>query len=67
MPDGMFGALPKAPEIKYDPEGAKKLLAEAGYPNGFEMTLSSTNDRYVNDGQVAQAVAQYLALSLIHI
>ncbi len=61
MPDGMFGALPKAPEIKYDPEGAKKLLAEAGYPNGFELTLSSTNDRYVNDGQVAQAVAQYLA------
>lgn len=59
MPDGMFGALPKAPEIKYDPEGAKKLLAEAGYPNGFELTLSSTNDRYVNDSQVAQAVAQY--------
>lgn len=61
MPDGMFGALPNAPEIKYDPEGAKKLLAEAGYPNGFEITLSSTNDRYVNDSQVSQAVAQYLA------
>jgi len=60
MPDGMFGGLPQAPEIKYDPEGAKKLLAEAGYPNGFEMTISSTNDRYINDGQIAQAVAQYL-------
>ena len=59
MPDGMFGALPKAPEIKYDPAAAKKLLAEAGYPNGFELTLSSTNDRYVNDSQVSQAVAQY--------
>ena len=59
MPDGMFGALPKAPEIKYDPVAAKKLLADAGYPNGFELTLSSTNDRYVNDSQVAQAVAQY--------
>lgn len=59
MPDGMFGALPQAPEIKYDPEGAKKLLAEAGYPNGFELTISSTNDRYVNDAQVSQAVAQY--------
>jgi len=61
MPDGMFGALAKAPEIKFDPEGAKKLLAEAGYPNGFELTLSSTNDRYINDGQVVQAVAQYLS------
>nr|WP_092004051.1 ABC transporter substrate-binding protein [Polaromonas sp. OV174] len=61
MPDGMFGALPKAPEIKYDPEGAKKLLAEAGYPNGFELTLASPNDRYINDSQVTQAVAQYLS------
>lgn len=61
MPDGMFGALPKAPEIKYDPVAAKKLLADAGYPNGFELTLSSTNDRYVNDSQVAQAVAQYFS------
>ncbi len=61
MPDGMFGALPKAPEIKYDPEQAKKLLAEAGYPDGFELTLSTTNDRYINDSQVAQAVAQYLS------
>jgi peptide/nickel transport system substrate-binding protein len=61
MPDGMFGALAKAPEIKYDPAAAKKLLAEAGYPDGFEITLSSTNDRYINDGQVAQAVAQYLS------
>src|SRR3546814_7916875 len=43
------------------PEGAKKLLAEAGYPDGFELTLSSTNNRYVNDGQVTQAVAQYLS------
>jgi len=61
MPDGMFGGLADAPEIKYDPEGAKKLLAEAGYPDGFELTLSTPNDRYVNDGQVAQAVAQYLS------
>jgi len=61
MPDGMFGALPKAPEIKYDPEGAKKLLAEAGYPDGFELTISTTNNRYINDAQIAQAVAQYLS------
>ncbi len=60
LPDGMFGALPHAAELKYDPAGAKKLLAEAGYPDGFSLTLSATNDRYINDAAVAQAVAQYL-------
>lgn len=60
MPTGMFGSLDKPTEIKFDPEAAKKLLAEAGYPQGFELTLTTTNDRYINDGQIAQAVAQYL-------
>jgi len=61
LPDGMFGTLPHPPELKYDPEGAKQLLAEAGYPNGFELAISSTNDRYINDAQISQAVAQYLS------
>jgi peptide/nickel transport system substrate-binding protein len=61
LPTGMFGTLPNPPVIKYDPAAAKKLLAEAGYPNGFQLTLSATNDRYINDGQITQAVAQYLA------
>ena len=60
MPDGMFGSLDKPEEIAFDPKRAKELLTEAGYPNGFELTLTSTNDRYVNDGQIAQTVAQYL-------
>jgi peptide/nickel transport system substrate-binding protein len=51
---------PSKPEA-YDPEGAKKLLAEAGYPNGFAITVSAPNDRYINDDQVAQAVAQMLS------
>ena len=34
---------------KYDVEAAKKLLADAGYPQGFELTLDCPNDRYVND------------------
>ena len=41
---------------KYDPEGAKKLLAEAGYPNGFNLKLECPNDRYVNDEAICQAV-----------
>jgi peptide/nickel transport system substrate-binding protein len=41
-----------------DLEGAKKLLAEAGWAKGFGVVVNSTNDRYPNDGQVNQAVAQ---------
>jgi len=44
----------------YDPEGAKKLLSEAGYPNGFALTIHGPNDRYINDEQVVQTVAQFL-------
>jgi peptide/nickel transport system substrate-binding protein len=40
--------------IKPDPERAKKLLAEAGYPNGFEFQLSCPNNRYVNDEEICQ-------------
>jgi peptide/nickel transport system substrate-binding protein len=47
--------------MPYDVEAAKKLMAEAGYPQGFEVTMNCPNDRYVNDGQVCQAVAANLA------
>jgi len=47
--------------LPYDPDAAKKLLADAGYPNGFEVTLNCPNDRYVNDGQICQSVAANLA------
>jgi len=45
----------------YDAEAAKKLLAEAGYPNGFEVAMNCPNDRYVNDLAICQAVAANLA------
>jgi peptide/nickel transport system substrate-binding protein len=41
---------------KYDIAGAKKLLAEAGYPDGFEFTLDCPNNRYVNDEKVCTAL-----------
>jgi peptide/nickel transport system substrate-binding protein len=56
----IFGHHAESKPVAYDPEGAKKLLAEAGYPQGFALTVSAPNDRYVNDDQVAQAVAQML-------
>lgn len=60
VPEEMFGALQDAPKAEFDPERAKTLMAEAGYPYGFSITLGASNDRYMNDGQIAQAVAQYL-------
>lgn len=46
---------------KYDPEMSKKLLAEAGYPNGFETGMDCPNDRYVNDEAICQASVAMLA------
>src|SRR5579864_7872951 len=46
---------------KPDPDGAKKLLADAGYPDGFEVTMDCPNNRYVNDAAICQAVVGMLA------
>ena len=47
--------------LAYDVDGAKKLLADAGYADGFEVTMDCPNDRYVNDEKICQAVASMLA------
>jgi len=47
--------------LPFDVDAAKKLLADAGYPQGFEVSLNCPNDRYVNDGQICQSVAANLA------
>ncbi len=57
---GMGGYTNSMPKPQYNPAQAKKLLAEAGYPNGFKLYLDAPNGRYVNDGQVAQALASQL-------
>jgi len=46
--------------LPYDPVAARRLLGEAGYPDGFEVTLNCPNDRYVNDSEVCVASAAYL-------
>ena len=58
LPDFFYGTSKKLKPTKFDPEGAKKLLAEAGYPNGFAMTLHGPNNRYINDANIVQAIAQ---------
>ncbi|QNP58994.1 ABC transporter substrate-binding protein [Paenacidovorax monticola] len=58
---GINGFQADMKRLPYDPEAAKKLLAEAGYPNGFEVSLNCPNDRYVNDARICQSVAANLA------
>jgi peptide/nickel transport system substrate-binding protein len=58
LPEGSFSYVPDLAPTKYDPEGAKKLLAEAGYPQGFRITLNGPNDRYPNDARIVQAIGQ---------
>ncbi len=57
---GMSGYDSSIKPEPYDPAGAKKLLAEAGYGNGFRLTLHGPNDRYVNDALILQAVASMI-------
>ncbi|MBK3733357.1 ABC transporter substrate-binding protein [Azospirillum brasilense] len=57
LPAGFYGNNPEI-TVATDANKAKQLLAEAGYPKGFQLTLGTPNDRYINDDKVAQAVAQ---------
>ena len=54
---GVHGHTPDIDKVSpADVEGAKKLLAEAGYPNGFDFGLDCPNNRYVNDEEICQAL-----------
>jgi len=55
------GYSDKIKRLEYNPERAKELLEEAGYGDGFKITLSAPNDRYVQDEQIASTVASYLS------
>jgi peptide/nickel transport system substrate-binding protein len=58
LPAGAPGTSDALQAIPYDPEKAKALLTEAGYENGFRLTIHGPNDRIVNDAKIVQAVAQ---------
>lgn len=60
-PASIFGYDKDLKRPAFDPQKAKALLKEAGYPDGFSVTLDSPNDRYVNDEQSAQAIAADLS------
>ncbi len=60
LPPGFFGTSEKLKPVAYDPKAAKTLLEEAGYKDGFGMTIHGPNDRYINDAKIAQAVGQML-------
>lgn len=57
---GQGGFDPSIAPIPYDPAQAKALLAQAGYPNGFSVTLTCPNGWLVNDSRVCQAIGQML-------
>jgi peptide/nickel transport system substrate-binding protein len=58
LPEKVYGHVPGLEAPRFDPDGAKRLLAEAGYPDGFRIQLNGPNDRYINDARVIQAIGQ---------
>ncbi len=61
LPDGFFGVSENIEVPAYDVDLARQLLAEAGYPDGFKLTIHGPSGRYINDAQTLQAVAQMLS------
>ncbi len=61
IPEGFYGSDAGLRADEFDPEAARRLLALAGFPNGFGFTLHGPNDRYTNDDKVVPALAQMFA------
>jgi peptide/nickel transport system substrate-binding protein len=53
-----FAHLPDVGVPEFDPTAARRLLAEAGYPDGFQLTINCQNNRFINDEQICQALGQ---------
>jgi peptide/nickel transport system substrate-binding protein len=60
LPDKFFGVSKRLKPERYDVDGARELLKEAGFEGGFKMKIHGPNGRYVNDAKIAEVVAQML-------
>lgn len=58
MPPDTYSFIPDRPVPAPDAAAARRLLTDAGYPQGFQLTLMGSNDRYMNDARVVQAIGQ---------
>ena len=63
---GLPGHVPGLLPVTYDPALARRLLTEAGYPNGLNLVLPCTSDRFAGDSRTCQAVAQMLNVVGVH-
>ncbi|WP_117194444.1 ABC transporter substrate-binding protein [Rhizobium terrae] len=61
VPNGVAGNDPSIKAVAFNADDAKKLLAEAGYKDGFGITIHTSNDRFPGDAEVAQALGQMFA------
>ncbi|MBM3523918.1 MAG: ABC transporter substrate-binding protein, partial [Alphaproteobacteria bacterium] len=61
VPEGITGYNAALPKQAFDIQAARKLLADAGYPDGFGLTLNGPNDRYLNDAKTLEAMGQMLS------
>ncbi len=60
-PLGAYNDAALEKRLPYDLATARKLLADAGYPQGFEVTLDCPNNRYINDEEICQTLASMWA------